>query len=40
MITEDKVIEIYCFVDDFCKVFSAQVKKHQVVFLSLCEFLR
>lgn len=30
MITEDKVIEIYCLADDFCKVFSAQIKKHQL----------
>lgn len=30
MITEDKVIEIYALGDDFCKVFSQQLKKHQL----------
>lgn len=30
MITEDKVIEIYALADDFCKVFSAHVKKCQL----------
>ena len=28
MITEDKVIEIFCIADDFCKVFDAQMAKH------------
>ena len=27
MITEDKITEIYCMADDFCKVFDAQMKK-------------
>lgn len=30
MITDDKVIEIYTLADDFCKVFSTQVKKYQL----------
>ena len=28
MITEDKVIEIFCIADDFCKVFDAQMAKY------------
>ena len=27
MITEDKVTEIFCIADDFCKVFDAQMAK-------------
>lgn len=30
MITESKVIEINCLADDFCKNFSAQLKKYQL----------
>ena len=30
MITEDKVTEIYCMADDFCKVFDAQMKKYTI----------
>lgn len=30
MITDGKVIEIYCLADDFCKVFSAQLKNYQL----------
>ena len=32
-ITEDKVTEIFCIADDFCKVFDAQMAKteHMVV---------
>lgn len=30
MITDDKVIEIYCLADDFCRVFSAEVKRYQL----------
>ena len=26
MITEDKVTEIFCIADDFCKVFDAQME--------------
>ena len=29
MITEDKVTEIYCMADDFCKAFDAQMKKSE-----------
>lgn len=29
MITPDKIIEIYCIADDFCKEFNQEVKKHQ-----------
>ena len=28
MITEDKVTEIFCIADDFCKVFDAQMEKY------------
>ena len=28
MITEDKVNEIFCIVDDFCKIFDAQMAKY------------
>ena len=28
MITEDKVTEIFCIADDFCKVFDAQMVKY------------
>ena len=28
MITEDKVNEIFCIADDFCKVFDAQMAKY------------
>ena len=27
MITDDKVTEIFCIADDFCKVFDAQMAK-------------
>lgn len=30
MITQDKVIEIFCIADDFCKEFDAEIKKHQL----------
>ena len=30
MITEDKITEIYCIADDFCKVFDAQMKKYTI----------
>lgn len=30
MITEDKVTEIFCIVDDFCKVFDAQMEKYTI----------
>lgn len=28
MITEDKVSEIFCITNDFCKVFDAQMEKY------------
>ena len=28
MITEDKVTEIFCIADDFCRVFDAQMAKY------------
>ena len=28
MITEDKVIELFCMADDFCKFFDALIKKY------------
>lgn len=30
MITEDKITEIFCMADDFCKVFDAQMKKYTI----------
>ena len=30
MITEDKITEIFCLADDFCKYFSSELKKHQI----------
>ena len=30
MITEDKVTEIFCIADDFCKVFDAQMAKYSI----------
>ena len=30
MITEDKVTEIFCIADDFCKVFDAQMGKYTI----------
>ena len=30
MITEDKITEIFCIADDFCKYFSSELKKHQI----------
>lgn len=32
MITVDKVIEIFCIADDFCKEYSSEVQKHQLEF--------
>ena len=30
MLTNDKITEIYCIVDDFCKEFASEIKKHQL----------
>lgn len=30
MITVDKVIEIFCISDDFCKEYCSEVQKHQL----------
>jgi len=30
MLTDDKIIEIFCMADDFCKLFSQEIKKHQL----------
>lgn len=30
MITNDKITEIFCLADDFCKYFSAELKKHEI----------
>jgi len=30
MLTHDKIIEIFCIADDFCKKFSQEIKKHQI----------
>ena len=29
MLIDDKIIEIFCMADDFCKLFSQEIKKHQ-----------
>ncbi len=34
MITEDKVIEIFCMADDFCKFFDAMTTKYTLKPLS------
>ena len=31
MITEDKVTELFCIADDFCKEFNAEIKKNTVL---------
>ena len=28
-VTEDKVTELFCMADDFCKFFDAQMRKHE-----------
>jgi hypothetical protein len=30
-LTSDKITEIYCIADDFCKEFSKEFKKHQIL---------
>ncbi|KAA6326548.1 hypothetical protein EZS27_024363 [termite gut metagenome] len=30
MFTPDKIIEIFCIADDFCKGFDLEVQKHQI----------
>ncbi len=30
MLTKDKITEIYCIADDFCKEFNEEIKKHQI----------
>lgn len=30
MITEDKITEIFCMADDFCRIFDAQMKKYTI----------
>lgn len=36
MITPDKIIEIYCIADDFCKEFDQEIKKHQLPSTDAC----
>jgi hypothetical protein len=31
MFTSDKIIEIFCIADDFCKEFDLEAQKHQIV---------
>ena len=31
MLTYDKIIEIYCITDDFCKEFAQEIKKLQML---------
>jgi len=35
MLTPDKITEIFCIADDFCKEFAQEVKKHQISY-ALC----
>ena len=30
MITENKITEIFCLADEFCKYFSSELKNHQI----------
>jgi hypothetical protein len=30
MVPQDKIIEIFCSIDDFCKAFQVELKKHQI----------
>lgn len=30
MLTEDRVTEIFCIMDDFCKVFDVQMEKYTI----------
>ena len=30
MITEDKITEIFCIANDYCKVFNAQMAKYSI----------
>ena len=34
MFTDDKITEIFCLADDFCKFFDSQVKKYTLTDLS------
>lgn len=34
MITEDKITEIFCIADGFCKYLSSELKKHQLALSS------
>ena len=31
MLTEDKITELFCIADDFCKEFDAEIKKNAVL---------
>ncbi len=31
MITEDKVTELFCIADDFCKEFNSEIKKNAIL---------
>ena len=35
MITEDKVTELFCMADDFCKFFDAMMKKYTNLIISV-----
>jgi hypothetical protein len=37
MLTPDKIIEIFCIADDFCKEFEQEIKKHQIGEGSQCK---
>ena len=31
MLTKDKIIEIFCIADDFCKEYAQEVRKHKML---------
>ncbi len=31
MLTQNKIIKIFCIADDFCKEFNLEIKKHQLI---------
>lgn len=37
MFTEDKITDIFCLADDFCKYFSSELKKHKLMMVKSIE---
>jgi hypothetical protein len=40
MLTPDKLTEIFCIADDFCKEFDLEVQKHQIQTLDTKKYYR